>query len=79
MYIECARRAAEKNSQDSLKTTAVILNELLADDNWLSQVKMTLTHQPFILELHICILIFSYLKMYDVLGPKPIKLNELHE
>lgn len=40
MYIECAKKVAEKNSQDALKSTTVILNELLADDIWLSQVNI---------------------------------------
>lgn len=38
MYIECAKKVAEKNSQDATKNTTVILNELLADEAWLSQV-----------------------------------------
>lgn len=38
MYIECAKRVAEKRSADPHKDTTVILNELLADETWLSQV-----------------------------------------
>lgn len=38
MYIECAKKVAEKNSQDPTKGSTVILNELLADDVWLAQV-----------------------------------------
>lgn len=39
MYIECAKKVAEKNVQDPSKGTTVILNELLADDIWLAQVR----------------------------------------
>lgn len=38
MFIECSRKVAEKNSQDPMKLTTVILNELLADETWLAQV-----------------------------------------
>lgn len=38
MFIECAKKVAEKNVQDPNKGTTVILNELLADDVWLAQV-----------------------------------------
>lgn len=38
MYIECAKHVAEKRQQDANKDTTFILNELLADENWLSQV-----------------------------------------
>ena len=38
MYIECAKRVADKRSEDRDKDTTVILNELLADENWLNQV-----------------------------------------
>lgn len=38
MYIECARKVAEKNGQDPMKGTTVVLNELLADEIWLDQV-----------------------------------------
>lgn len=38
MYIECAKKVAEKNAQDPTKGSTVILNELLADDVWLAQV-----------------------------------------
>lgn len=37
-FIECSKKVAEKNSQDPLKGTTVILNELLADEAWLAQV-----------------------------------------
>lgn len=38
MYIECAKRVAEKRTAESHKDTTCILNELLADENWLNQV-----------------------------------------
>lgn len=38
MYIECAKRVAEKRGLDPHKDTTFILNELLADENWLNQV-----------------------------------------
>ncbi|XP_063225705.1 mucin-5AC [Bacillus rossius redtenbacheri] len=38
MYIECAKRVAEKRSLDPKKDTTVILNELLADEAWLNQL-----------------------------------------
>lgn len=38
MYIECAKRVAEKRTSDPHKDTTCILNELLADENWLNQV-----------------------------------------
>jgi hypothetical protein len=38
MYIECAKRVAEKRSSDPYKDTTIILNELLADEAWLNQV-----------------------------------------
>ena len=49
MYIECAKKVAEKNIQDPNKGSTVILNELLADDAWLAQA---------------CIIIFFFLKMF---------------
>lgn len=39
MYIECAKRVSEKRTSDPTKDTTCILNELLADENWLNQVK----------------------------------------
>lgn len=39
MYVECAKKVAEKNMQDPNKGTTVILNELLADNVWLAQVR----------------------------------------
>lgn len=39
MYVECAKRVADKRSHDPHKDTTIILNELLADESWLSQVK----------------------------------------
>lgn len=38
MYIECAKKVAEKNVQEPMKATTAILNELLADEVWLAQV-----------------------------------------
>jgi len=38
MYIECAKRVAEKRSSDPYKDTTIILNELLADEAWLNQL-----------------------------------------
>ncbi|KOB76855.1 Glutamine and serine-rich protein 1, partial [Operophtera brumata] len=38
MYAECSKRVAEKRMQDPRKDTTLILNELLADELWLSQV-----------------------------------------
>ncbi|XP_060530425.1 uncharacterized protein LOC132704443 [Cylas formicarius] len=38
MYIECAKRVSEKRSSDQTKDTTCILNELLADENWLNQL-----------------------------------------
>lgn len=40
MFIECAKRVQEKRLANALKDTTVILNELLADDQWLNQVKL---------------------------------------
>ncbi|XP_025830807.1 uncharacterized protein LOC108744837 isoform X2 [Agrilus planipennis] len=36
MYIECAKRVADKRSSDPQKDTTCILNELLADESWLN-------------------------------------------
>ncbi|KAK4886206.1 hypothetical protein RN001_002477 [Aquatica leii] len=38
MYIECAKRVAEKRTTDPHKDTTCILNELLADEYWLTQL-----------------------------------------
>lgn len=38
MYVECAKRVTEKRTTDPQKDTTCILNELLADENWLCQV-----------------------------------------
>lgn len=40
MYIECAKRVAEKRQQDISKDTTFILNELLADEQWLTKVML---------------------------------------
>jgi hypothetical protein len=39
MYIECAKRVGEKRTSDPNKDTTCILNELLADESWLNQVR----------------------------------------
>lgn len=36
--MQCSNKVAEKNGRDPTKSTTVILNELLADEAWLSQV-----------------------------------------
>ncbi|XP_054266424.1 uncharacterized protein LOC128988797 isoform X1 [Macrosteles quadrilineatus] len=38
MYIDCVKRVQEKRKTDSGKDTTVILNELLADEEWLSKL-----------------------------------------
>lgn len=38
MFLECARRVADKRVADPHKDTTIILNELLADETWLNQV-----------------------------------------
>lgn len=38
MFLECARRVADKKVADPQKDTTIILNELLADEAWLNQV-----------------------------------------
>lgn len=38
MFLECARRVADKRVADPHKDTTIILNELLADEVWLNQV-----------------------------------------
>lgn len=38
MFGECNKRVAEKRLHDPHKDTTLILNELLADEPWLSQV-----------------------------------------
>lgn len=40
MYIECAKRVSEKRTNDTTKDTTCILNELLADEGWLNQVRI---------------------------------------
>lgn len=42
MYIECAKKVAEKSRLDRSKGSTVILNELLADEVWLAQVSKSL-------------------------------------
>lgn len=38
MFLECARRVADKRVADPHKDTTIILNELLADETWLNQL-----------------------------------------
>uniref|UniRef100_A0A1B6EGU2 DUF4211 domain-containing protein n=1 Tax=Clastoptera arizonana TaxID=38151 RepID=A0A1B6EGU2_9HEMI len=38
MYIQCAKLVADKRSTDPNKDTTVVLNELLANENWLNQL-----------------------------------------
>ncbi|XP_078047947.1 uncharacterized protein LOC144475688 isoform X2 [Augochlora pura] len=38
MFLECARRVADKRVADPNKDTTIILNELLADETWLNQL-----------------------------------------
>jgi len=42
MFLECARRVADKKAADPHKDTTIILNELLADEAWLNQVNVFL-------------------------------------
>ncbi|XP_038213781.1 uncharacterized protein LOC119833699 isoform X4 [Zerene cesonia] len=44
MYSECSKRVAEKRLQNPNKDTTVILNELLADEPWLSQLFRDVRH-----------------------------------
>lgn len=46
MFIECAKKVGEKRASDPNKDTTIILNELLADEAWLSQVNQ-FTHFKF--------------------------------
>lgn len=38
MFIDCSRKVAEKNSENPMNGSTDILNELLADEEWLAQV-----------------------------------------
>lgn len=40
MFLECARRVADKRLADPNKDTTIILNELLADESWLNLVSI---------------------------------------
>lgn len=42
MFLECARRVADKRVADPHKDTTIILNELLADETWLNQVSQNI-------------------------------------
>lgn len=42
MFLECARRVADKRIADPHKDTTIILNELLADETWLNQVSQNI-------------------------------------
>ncbi|XP_045527096.1 uncharacterized protein LOC123715817 isoform X2 [Pieris brassicae] len=44
MYTECSKRVAEKRMQNPSKDTTAILNELLADEPWLSQLFRDVRH-----------------------------------
>ncbi|XP_023942778.1 uncharacterized protein LOC112049212 isoform X2 [Bicyclus anynana] len=44
MYAECSKRVTEKRMQNPGKDTTVILNELLADEVWLSQLFRDVRH-----------------------------------
>ncbi|CAG9563033.1 unnamed protein product [Danaus chrysippus] len=44
MYAECSKRVAEKRMQNPSKDTTDILNELLADEVWLSQLFRDVRH-----------------------------------
>ncbi|KAJ0179401.1 hypothetical protein K1T71_005113 [Dendrolimus kikuchii] len=44
MYAECSKRVAEKRMQNPSKDTTAILNELLADEVWLSQLFRDVRH-----------------------------------
>ncbi|CAK1551873.1 unnamed protein product [Leptosia nina] len=44
MYAECSKRVAEKRMQNPSKDTTAILNELLADEPWLSQLFRDVRH-----------------------------------
>lgn len=68
MYIECAKKVAEKNIQDPNKGTTVILNELLADDTWLALVNCIISLCEYSQKYKS--FIFSFLKMFVLLGPK---------
>jgi len=48
MFLECARRVADKKVADPHKDTTIILNELLADEAWLNQVRVFLFTNFFI-------------------------------
>lgn len=47
MFLECARRVADKKVADPHKDTTIILNELLADEIWLNQVSSFLFNYNF--------------------------------
>ncbi|CAG5055980.1 unnamed protein product [Parnassius apollo] len=44
MYAECSKRVADKRMQNPSKDTTIILNELLADEVWLSQLFRDVRH-----------------------------------
>ncbi|XP_068628173.1 serine-rich adhesin for platelets-like isoform X1 [Battus philenor] len=44
MYAECSKRVADKRMQNPSKDTTLILNELLADEVWLSQLFRDVRH-----------------------------------
>ncbi|XP_049778744.1 uncharacterized protein LOC126175803 isoform X1 [Schistocerca cancellata] len=44
MYVECAKRVADKRSSNPSKDSMEILNELLADELWLRELFLTVRH-----------------------------------
>ena len=50
MFLECARRVADKKVADPHKDTTIILNELLADEAWLNQVNISLIYTVLVLK-----------------------------
>jgi len=55
MFLECARRVADKKAADPHKDTTIILNELLADEAWLNQVSVLLIFLIIILKSDITV------------------------
>lgn len=72
MYIECAKRVAEKRTAESHKDTTCILNELLADESWLNQVSLQhyscVSHNDKIIQTRPLLIKFSFVsqKVYSL-------------